>query len=419
MNQLQGACLVGQSGGPTSAINASVYGVIMAAKKSPFISEIYGAANGIRGILDDKLYDINEESQEELDLLPQTPSSILGSCRYKLKSPDEDISDYNRVLEVFQKHNIRYFFYVGGNDSMDTCNKISKFLQSRNYPCRVIGVPKTIDNDLFGTDHCPGFGSAAKYVATSCMEIKRDAFVYDYATVCIVEIMGRNAGWLTAAAAIGNVIGQGADLVYLPEIPFNLDTFTEDVKEIYEKQGSCLIAVSEGIIDSDGKFISEYGADNAAAVDSFGHKQMGGVAAFLADYIKGKLGIKKIRSIELSLLQRCAAHCQSAADISEAISAGNLAVEKAVAGETDKMVVYVRSYDEQGKYQCKLSLEELSLAANQEKKVPLNWIASTGNMVTKEFYDYALPLIQGDCTHVYKNGLLRFANLKKVLVSDK
>ena len=417
MENLKGVCLVGQSGGPTSAINASVYGVISAAKKCPDIQGIFGAANGILGILNENFYDLNQEDDFELDLLPQTPSSILGSCRYKLKSPEVDITDYERILEVFEKYNIRYFFYVGGNDSMDTCNKISKFLQSRQYNCRVMGVPKTVDNDLFGTDHCPGFGSAAKFVATSCMEIKRDVCVYNYPTICIVEVMGRNAGWLTASAALGNCIGQGADLVYLPEVPFDINSFLADVKKVYENQGSCVIAVSEGVHDKDGQFISEYGASSAASVDSFGHKQMGGVASVLVSYVKESLGIKKIRCIELSLLQRCAAHYQSKTDITESIAAGSLAVEKAVSGETDKMVIFERVTDEKGIYHCELAIEDLSLAANQEKMIPATWITPEKNQVTQDFIDYALPLIQGECDQVYEKGLLRFANLKKIPVA--
>ena len=415
MEHLKGACLIGQSGGPTSAINATVYGIIKQAKKSADIEGIYGAANGILGILNENFYDLRQEDEAELDLLPQTPSSILGSCRYKLKSPEDDITDYLRILEVFKKFNIRYFFYVGGNDSMDTCNKISKFLQSRQYNCRVMGCPKTIDNDLFGTDHCPGFGSAAKYVATSCMEMKRDAGVYNYPTICIVEVMGRNAGWLTGAAALGNSIGQGADLVYLPEVPFDINKFLADVKHLYETQGSCVIAVSEGIHDKDGVFISEYGTASAS-VDSFGHKQMGGVATVLLSYVKENLGISKVRSIELSLLQRCAAHYQSQADISESIAAGAMAVEKAVSGETDKMVIFERANDVNGAYHCEFAIEDLSFAANQEKMVPLSWITPEKNQVTKEFIDYALPLIQGECEHVYENGLLRFTKLKKIPV---
>lgn len=416
MENLSGACLIGQSGGPTSAINATVYGVISAAKKCPQIQGIYGAANGILGILNENFYDLDKEDEAELDLLPQTPSSILGSCRYKLKSPEDDIRDYERILEVFKKFNIRYFFYVGGNDSMDTCNKISKFLQSRKYNCRVMGCPKTIDNDLFGTDHCPGYGSAAKFVATSVMEIKRDCCVYDYPTVCVVEVMGRNAGWLTAAAAIGNKVGEGADLVYLPEVTFDINTFLQDVKALYEKQGSCIIAVSEGIHDKDGTFISEYGSAGTASVDSFGHKQMGGVGQALVSYIKENLEIKKLRSIELSLMQRCAAHCQSKTDISESIAAGSLAVERAVAGETDKMVIFERAYDENGNYKCELAIEDLALAANQEKMVPVSWITSEKNQVTSEYIDYALPLVQGECDHVFENGLLKFTKLKKIPV---
>lgn len=416
MKELKGACVVAQSGGPTSAINASAYGVISAALKNPAITAVYGAANGIKGILNDKLYDLGQEDEKELALMPQTPSSILGSCRYKLKNPEDDATDYERILEIFEKYDVRYFFLIGGNDSMDTCNKVSKFLQAKKFECRVMGVPKTIDNDLFGTDHCPGYGSAAKYVATTCMEVKRDACVYDYPTMVVCEVMGRNAGWLTAAAALGNTNGQGADLIYLPEVDFSMDKFLSDVKRVFEEKGSCVIAVSEGIHDKDGKLIAEYGTSNAG-VDSFGHKQLGGAAATLVAEIKASIGIKKIRSIELSLLQRCAAHYSSKTDLDESFLAGKTALEKAVAGETDKMVCFARKTNSDGEYACEMTIENLSLAANQEKTIPLSWINEEGNNVTDEFVKYALPLIQGETEKVYQNGLLRFANLKKVIVS--
>ena len=248
MKNLKGACIFGQSGGPTSVINSSAAGVFIEALKQENITNVYGAAHGIRGILDEKFYLINEEDMSELELLKYTPSSALGSVRYKLKNFEDDPTDYNRLLEVFKKYDIRYFFYNGGNDSMDTCNKISKFMKNSGYDCNVIGVPKTIDNDLFGTDHCPGYGSAAKYIATTLMEINLDASVYDTGLVCIIEVMGRNAGWLTAAAALANYKNLGADLIYLPEVPFDVDKFISDVKGVCErKNNKCIAVVSEGM----------------------------------------------------------------------------------------------------------------------------------------------------------------------------
>ena len=246
MSKLTGACIFGQSGGPTSVINASASGVIQEALKQDCITEVYGAAHGIRGILEENFYDMSKEDKYELDLLKTTPSSALGSVRYKLANADDDDTDYKRLLEVFKKYNIRYFFYNGGNDSMDTCNKISKYMQKVGYECRVMGVPKTIDNDLWGTDHCPGYGSAAKYVATSIMEVYLDARVYDTGMITVFEIMGRNAGWLTAASALASYKGHGPDLIYLPEITFNMDKFLNEVAEVYNRTGKVLVAFSEG-----------------------------------------------------------------------------------------------------------------------------------------------------------------------------
>ena len=244
MSELRGACIIGQSGGPTAVINASALGVIRTALDTDCITRVLGAANGIQGVLEDRLYDMGQEDAGELELLRYTPSSALGSCRYKLADPDVDDTDYQRILEIFKKYNVRYFFYNGGNDSMDTCNKISKYMQKVGYECRVMGVPKTIDNDLFGTDHCPGFASAAKYIATSCMEVYQDARVYDTGMVCIIEIMGRHAGWLAGAAALATAYGAGPDLVYLPEVDFDMDQFLADVERIYKEKGNCMVAVS-------------------------------------------------------------------------------------------------------------------------------------------------------------------------------
>ena len=410
MNKLKGACLFGQSGGPTSVINSSALGVLETALGEDCITAVYGCAHGIKGILNDCLYDISQEDKKELSLLRYTPSSALGSCRYKLKDSSVDDTDYKRILEIFQKYNIRYFFYNGGNDSMDTCNKVSKYLLSQGYECRIMGVPKTIDNDLFGTDHCPGFGSAAKYIATSCMEIYQDANVYDTGTVVIVEIMGRNAGWLTAASALASHMGGGPDLIYLPEQPFDLEAAMAQIKEVYDKRNNCLVALSEGIMDKNGKFIAEYGQD--VATDAFGHKQMGGAGAFVANEVKSRFGYK-VRSIELSLLQRCAAHSASLTDIEEAYQAGKTAVELAVSGVTDKMVAFERK--EGAEYQLEMKPVPLDIVANTEKKVPTEWIKPDHTGLTDDFIAYALPLIQGETQLPYENGLPRFARLKKVL----
>ncbi len=411
MSKLVGAAIFGQSGGPTSVINSSASGVIQEALKQENITAVYGAAHGIKGILSENFFDMSKEDQYELDLMKTTPSSALGSVRYKLKHFDEDETDYKRLLEVFKKYDIRYFFYNGGNDSMDTCNKVSKYMQKVGYECRVMGVPKTIDNDLWGTDHCPGFGSAAKYVATSIMEVYLDARVYDTGMITVFEIMGRNAGWLTASAALASYKGYGPDLIYLPEVPFDMDKFVEDVQKIYDQNGKVIVAVSEGIKDKDGTYISEYGSSLAKTKDAFGHAQMGGLAATLANIVKEKTGAKT-RGIELSLLQRCASHLGSLTDVEEAFMAGQMAVKYAVDGITDKMVAFERA--EGSEYKCTTKLINLTDVANTEKKIPAEWINKEGNGMTEEFVKYALPLIQGESTGVKEDGLPRFAKLKKV-----
>ena len=408
--KLIGSCIFGQSGGPTAVINASAYGVIRAALDAEEITKVYGAAHGIKGVLEDKLYVMDEEDPKELELLLHTPSSELGSCRYKIADPDVDDTDYKRILEIFKKYNVRYFFYNGGNDSMDTCNKISRYMESVGYECRVMGVPKTIDNDLFGTDHCPGFASAAKYIATSCMEINKDARVYDNGMITIVEIMGRHAGWLAASAALATELGSGPDLIYLPECDFDMDTFLADVDRIYNETGKVLVAVSEGIHYADGSFVSEA---KTSATDGFGHAQLGGLATLLAEIVKNHTGAK-VRGIELSLLQRCGAHLASATDIQEACNAGKEAVEQAVSGVTGKMVAFKREIVD-GQYSCKLELLPLSSVANYEKKVPLEWINDEQNGLKHEFIDYVLPLIQGEPVLPLENSLPRYARLKKVL----
>ena len=411
MKGLKGACMFAQSGGPTSVINSSAAGVFTEALGQELITEVYGAAHGIKGVLDEVFYDISKEDPKEIELLKYTPSSALGSVRYKLKPVEKDDSDYKRLLEVFKKYNIRYFFYNGGNDSMDTCNKISKFINGSGWECNVIGVPKTIDNDLYGTDHCPGFASAAKYIATTLMEINLDAKVYDTGMVCIIEVMGRNAGWLTASAALAGYKGLGADLIYLPETAFDIDKFVEDVKEVCRKNNNkCIAVVSEGIKLADGRYVGEF---TASSTDLFGHAQLGGVGAMLGNIVKEKTGIK-VRAIELSLMQRCGAHLASKVDVEEAFNAGAEAVKAAVNGETDKMVVFQRDMSS-GSYECKYKLMPLELAANTEKTVPTEWIVNNGTGLSDEFVKYALPLIQGDAKAPLEDGLPRFAKLKKVL----
>ena len=410
--KLIGSCIFGQSGGPTSVINASAYGVIKTALEAEEITAVYGASHGIVGVLNDELFVMEEEDPVELSYLLHTPSSELGSCRYKIADPEVDDTDHKRILEIFKKYTVRYFFYNGGNDSMDTCNKVSRYMKSVGYDCRVMGVPKTIDNDLYGTDHCPGFGSAAKYIATSCMEIGKDARVYDNKMVVIVEIMGRHAGWLAASAALATAYGSGPDLVYLPECDFDMDQFLADVDALYQKNGKVFVAVSEGIHYADGSFVSEA---KTSATDGFGHAQLGGLAAMLAEIVKNRTGAK-VRGIELSLLQRCGAHIASATDIEEAFTAGKVAVVKAIEGNSGYMVAFERETVD-GQYHCAYRLLPLEAVANYEKKVPLSWINDQKNGVNDEFISYVLPLIQGEANVPKEDSLPRYARLKKVLAN--
>ncbi len=412
---LKGNLMFGQSGGPTSVINCSAAGVfIEALQHEDRIEKVYGAHHGIVGILEEDFFDMGQEDKDELLLLKQTPSSALGSCRYKLADPDKDDTDYRRILEVFKKYNIRYFFYNGGNDSMDTCNKISKFIQNNGYECKVIGVPKTIDNDLFGTDFCPGFPSAARYIATTMMEVYCDSIVYANGQITIVEIMGRNAGWLTAASVLAADKGYGPDLIYLPEVEFDLDRFMSDVKRIYEQKGKVLVAISEGVQTKDGKFIPELVGE--VKTDAFGHKQMGGSAAVLKSYIEDHIDTK-VRGIELSLMQRCAAHLASELDVESTFAAGREAVKAALNDETDVMIAFsVKSSD---KPEVELVHVPLEKAANTERKVPLEWINADKNFVTKDFVDYCLPLIQGKTERKLEDSLPRFAKLKFVQAGKK
>jgi 6-phosphofructokinase 1 len=415
MEKLKGSCVIGQSGGPTSVINATVLGCAEAALKSDLITGVYGAAHGIKGVLDDELYNLGLEDPAELGRIKYTPSAIFGSCRYKLADFMTDDTDYRRLLDVFAKYDVRYFFYTGGNDSMDTCSKISAFLDLNNYECRIIGIPKTIDNDLALTDHCPGYGSAAKYVATTCMEVSLDAKVYGRGSVTVIEVMGRNAGWLTAAAALSKRGGLGPDLIYLPEIPFDIEDFMENVARFHERGKDVMVAVSEGIRDKRGTYISSYFSDANKDKDAFGHAQMGGLAVGLANFVHNNLGTKT-RGIELSLLQRCAAHAASATDIDEAYMAGRAAFEAAESGVSDKMVAFERA--EGSVYACVTKLVDLIDVANVEKKVPREWVNEAGNGMLRPFLDYASPLIIGETGLETENGLPRFAALKKIMTRE-
>ncbi len=414
MSTLKGNLIFGQSGGPTAVINASAAGVFTEAlKRNDVIEKVYGAAHGIVGILNEQLYDIGQEDPAEIQLLKTTPSSELGSCRYKLTDPDIDDADYIKILEVFKKYNIRYFFYNGGNDSMDTCLKISKYLEKQNYECRILGVPKTIDNDLYGTDHCPGYASAARYIATATMEVHKDANVYDNTMICVLEVMGRHAGWLTAATALAATHGCGPDLIYLPEVPFDMDTMLQDTYKVFKEKKKVMIAVSEGVKTKEGKFLPELVTEDIAR-DSFGHAQLGGAASVLSNYLKYMIG-GKVRGIEFSLLQRCASHWGSKIDVDEAYLAGVTAVQKAIEGYSGYMVAYERISNQP--YRCEMKLVELKKAANVEKVIPREWINEEGNFVTQEFVDYAAPLIAIPSTPPLIDGLPRFAKLKKVLAT--
>ncbi|MDA0871321.1 MAG: 6-phosphofructokinase [Firmicutes bacterium] len=414
MKNLVGNALLGQSGGPTSVINASAAGVFIEALNQENITGVFGAVHGIKGILEEDFIDISKEDLDELKRLKNTPSSSIGSVRYKLKDPKKDDSEYKRLLEVFRKYNIRYFFYNGGNDSMDTCNKISKFFKKEGFDCNVMGVPKTIDNDLNVTDHSPGYGSAAKYVATTFMELFHDATVYDQPMITVVEVMGRNAGWLTAAAALAQYKGQGPDLLYLPEKTFDPEVFFSDVDKVLKQKGKVIVAVSEGIKTKDGKYVPELYQE--LKKDAFGHAQLGGTAQALVSELGNRFNVK-LRAIEFSLMQRSAAHLASKVDVTEAYNAGRKAVQAAVAGVTDKMIGFKRVSSHP--YKIKYVRIPLQKAANEEQKVPLHWIKEDNTGLTQDYIDYALPLIQGDEKAKLEDGLPRFAKLKKIRVQKK
>lgn len=403
--KLKGNLLYGQSGGPTSVINASAYGVIKKAlDHKDIVENIYVMKHGIQGALNEDFFLINKQYKKDIEFLKHTPGSAFGSIRYKLEKFEDDDTDYVRLLEVFKKYNIRFFLYNGGNDSMDTCSKISKFMRDSKYDVSVIGVPKTIDNDLPFTDHTPGYGSAAKYIANTMAEIAYDMIAYPVGKVTIVEIMGRHAGWLTAASELANLNGFGPDLIYLPERAFSIDQFKEDVKTVYEKQKTCLVAVSEGIVNELGDFVFA-----SKKKDNFGHSQLGGVAAKLSELISRELKIST-RSVELSSSQRAASHFQSLTDVNEAVGVGAYAVELAINNQSDLMVGIERVSSKP--YEIRYRGFDLSACANTEKKMTDSMINGTNNGITQEFIDYALPLIQGENKPKFNLGIQQFAKIR-------
>ncbi|MBD5552082.1 MAG: 6-phosphofructokinase [Lachnospiraceae bacterium] len=403
---MKGNVVVGQSGGPTAVINSSVAGVYAAAKKLG-VNKVYGMVHGIEGFLEDKICDLDEYLADEagIELLKRTPSAFLGSCRFKMPKIEGHEDVYEKVFEIMEKHDIECLFYCGGNDSMDTVKMLSDYAAAHNKSQRFVGVPKTIDNDLPITDHCPGYGSAAKYIATSMKEIIRDnaSFGAQKPIVCIVEIMGRNAGWLTAAAALSRGSDcEGPDAIYLPEKVFDMDAFMEKVKELAAKKSSVVIAVSEGVHIADGRYVCELGRE--VAVDAFGHKQMSGTAVMLAQKVAEETGLKT-RAIEFSTLQRAATHLASLTDINEAFQVGHDAVVAANEGKTGMMITLDRNGDDP--YQCGTSAYDIHAIANVERKVPDEWITADGTNLTDDYVKYARPLIMGELLPLYVNGTPR------------
>ena len=410
---MKGNIVVGQSGGPTAVINSSLACVFSAAKALG-VKKIYGMHHGIQGFLNEDLIDISEyvKDDKDVELLKRTPSAFLGSCRYKLPKIEGNEEVYDKIFEILEKYDIECLFYIGGNDSMDTIKMLSDYAAMKGKSQRFMGVPKTIDNDLPITDHCPGYGSAAKYIATSMKEIIRDneSFGVEKPTVTIVEIMGRHAGWLTAAAALSR--GEdcdGPDMIYLPEVTFDVDDFVERVKKLAAEKSSVVIAVSEGLKLADGRFACELG--NASDfVDAFGHKQLSGCAAALANIVAGATGLKT-RAVEFSTLQRAATHIASLQDINEAFSVGYLAGQAAEEGKTGMMITI--DVKERNPYQVGYSIYDIHAIANVERPVPAEWIINDGTDVSEEYVNYARPLILGELTPMMVNGTPRHLVLKK------
>ena len=406
MNMLRGNAVVGQSGGPTAAINATLAGVVrgsLKAKEKGIINTLYGMKNGIEGFLSENLVDLTArfENEEDIKTLELTPAAALGSCRKKMKSPAQDPETYARLVEIFKKYDIRYFFYIGGNDSMDTVLKLSQYAKEHDYEMCVVGVPKTVDNDLMVTDHTPGFGSAAKYVAVTMKEILRDVSVYTTPAVTIVEIMGRDAGWLTASAGL-TVLSGGVspDLIYLPESAFDPEAFLDSIVEAQNDHPAVLVAVSEGIKFADGRYVGE--GLGGRKIDAFGHVALSGAGKVLEDLVKDRIGCK-VRSIELNLPQRCAAHLASLTDITESVAVGTAAVDAATEGKTGVMMTIDRV--EGSEYAVSYGSADISGIANGVKQVPREFINDIGNGITDECIKYLAPLIVGETSPVYENGL--------------
>ncbi len=414
MKELRGNALVGQSGGPTAAINATLAGVILGARdacRRGVIPKLYGMKNGVEGLLREEMCDLFSlfPDRASIELLKRTPAAALGSCRKKLPKPDaEDRSEYEKLLAIFKKYEIRYFFYIGGNDSMDTVAKLSSYVKSVGYDMRIMGVPKTIDNDLCGTDHTPGFGSAAKYIATTVAEFIRDCAVYTVPAVTIVEIMGRDAGWLTAAAALSAAAGgEAPDLIYLPERAFDMQAFFASVRAALSRHPNVVVAVSEGLRFADGRYVGE--GTQSGALDVFGHRYLSGTGKALEMAVKEEIGCK-VRSVELNITQRCASHMASLTDIRESVSVGRSAVSQAVFGHTGKMMCILRC--EGATYRTKNRPADVSEIANRVKTVPDAFIHAEGNHVTRACVDYLLPLIAGELHPIFKNGIPMHAVIK-------
>ncbi len=410
MSAVKGNALVAQSGGPTAVINSSVCGVAQEAAGHAEITGMFAAHNGILGVLQERIFDLGAEDPKAVQMLKTTPSAALGSCRHKLKSLEQSRADYQRVLEVFQAHNIRYFFYAGGNDSMDTAAKIKDLSASMGYEMIVMGVPKTIDNDLAFTDHCPGYGSVAKFIAASSMEAGRDTeSLYTFDTCAVLETMGRNAGWIAAAAALARRSEEDAPhLVYVPEVSFSKERFVEDVREVHARHGRCFIVASEGMRWDNGKYVSE--DSSVLAKDSFGHSQLGGVSQALKAIIENELGFKT-RWMMQGLTQRNAMHFASRTDRDEAWLCGAEAVRHAVSGTSGYMVTLERTSNDP--YQAGTGLAKLEDVANGEKKLPVEWMNDKGNFPTQEFIDYARPLVGGEVEVPIEGGLPLFMRFEK------
>ena len=405
-------CIVAQSGGPTVAINASLAGVIDGVKKSNKFTRVYGAIHGIQGVLDNNFIDLSLMALSKFPLvntLELSPAMYLGSCRYKLPDFEVDSKPYEIIFDRFEEYQVAAFFYIGGNDSMDTVDKLSKYAKKIGSDVKIVGIPKTIDNDLCHTDHTPGFGSAAKYVASTMLEIAHDTYIYQIPSVVIVEIMGRDAGWLTAASCLArNDYSPAPHLIYLPEVDFDEDQFIEDIKNVLKTSRCVIVAVSEGIHDKDGNYISA----TSAVADKFGHAQLSGTGKALESLVKDRMDIK-VRSIELNVLQRCAAHISSRTDINESFALGQAAVKYAAEGMTAVMSTIKRVSNDP--YQWIIEPANVSLIANQAKTIPLEWITPEKNDVTPEMEAYLRPLIIGEVSLQYKDGLPMYLPVNHLL----